>query len=77
MTSRNHNPAIATAGKITIAEVEELVPAGSIDPNDVHTPGIYVDRIVQGTRYDRIIERLTIAGETSKGSGLNEACDAF
>jgi len=72
MTSRNHNPAIATAGKITIAEVEELVPAGSIDPNDVHTPGIYVDRIVQGTRYDRIIERLTIAGETSKGSGLNE-----
>lgn len=47
MTSRNHNPAVATAGKITIAEVEELVPAGTLDPNDIHTPGIFVDRIVQ------------------------------
>jgi 3-oxoacid CoA-transferase len=59
-TARNHNPAIATAGRITIAEVEELVPAGSIDPEEVHPPGIYVNRVVQGERMG-LIERLTLA----------------
>ena len=68
-TSRNHNPAVATAGRITIAEVEELVPAGTLDPDDVHTPGIYVDRIFQGPS-EKFIERLTLAGESTAGAGL-------
>jgi len=59
-TARNFNPMIATAGRITVAEVEELVPVGSIDPDVVHTPGIYVKRIFQGTNYLKRIERRTI-----------------
>ncbi|KMS51701.1 CoA transferase subunit A [Sphingobium cupriresistens] len=55
-TARNFNPNMATAGKITIAEVEEIVPAGALDPDQVHTPGIYVDRIIQGPAYDKKIE---------------------
>lgn len=55
-TANNFNQAMATAGKITIAEVEELVPAGELDPNFVHTPGIYVDRIIQGESYEKPIE---------------------
>ena len=58
-TANNFNQAMATAGKITIAEVEELVPAGEIDPNQIHTPGIFVQRIFQGTDYEKRIERLT------------------
>jgi 3-oxoacid CoA-transferase len=58
-TSQNFNPVIATAGKITIAEVEELVPAGTLDPNQIHTPGIYVQRIFQGKDYLKPIEHLT------------------
>jgi 3-oxoacid CoA-transferase A subunit len=58
-TARNFNPVMATAGKITIAEVEELVPAGELDPNFIHTPGIYVQRIFQGTNYEKRIERVT------------------
>ncbi|MCL9968214.1 MAG: 3-oxoacid CoA-transferase [Aquirufa antheringensis] len=56
-TSRNFNPVIAPAGKITIAEVEELVPAGTLDPNEIHTPGIYVQRIFQGSNYVKPIEK--------------------
>jgi len=67
-TSRNHNPAIATAGKVCIAEVEEIVPAGTLDPDEVHTPGIYVQRVVQGERMG-LIERLTLAD--SKDSSFN------
>ncbi|HWZ21363.1 MAG TPA: CoA transferase subunit A [Cytophagaceae bacterium] len=59
-TSRNFNPMMATAGKITIAEVEELVPAGELDPNQIHTPGIFVARIFQGKNYEKRIENLTI-----------------
>lgn len=59
-TARNFNPAMATAGRITIAEVEELVPAGSISPEEVHTPGIYVQRIFQGTGYEKRIEQRTL-----------------
>jgi len=59
-TARNFNPMMATAGKITIAEVEELVPAGSLDPNQIHTPGIYIQRIFQGTDYEKRIEQLTV-----------------
>lgn len=59
-TSRNLNPLMAMAGKITIAEVEELVPAGELDPNEIHTPGIYVHRIFQGERYEKRIEQRTV-----------------
>jgi 3-oxoacid CoA-transferase subunit A len=58
-TARNFNPVMATAAKVTIAEVEYLVPAGSIAADEVHTPGIYVDRIVEGRGYERRIEKLT------------------
>ncbi|MBX3101919.1 MAG: CoA transferase subunit A [Bacteroidetes bacterium] len=59
-TSRNFNPMMAAAGKITIAEVEELVPAGQLDPNQIHTPGVYVQRIFQGTAYEKRIEQRTV-----------------
>ncbi|HEY7212393.1 MAG TPA: CoA transferase subunit A [Bryobacteraceae bacterium] len=59
-TARNFNPMMATAAKLTIAEVEELVEPGAIDPDHVATPGIYVHRIVQGARYQRHIERRTV-----------------
>ena len=58
-TARNFNPLMAMAGKITIAEVEELVQAGELDPNSVHTPGIYVHRIFQGINYEKRIEQKT------------------
>ena len=58
-TARNFNPMMAAAGKITIVEVEELVPAGSIDPNFIHTPSIYVDRIFEGSNYEKRIEKIT------------------
>jgi 3-oxoacid CoA-transferase A subunit len=59
-TARNFNPVVATAGKITIVEVEELVPVGSIDPDQVHLPGIYVQRIFQGKNYQKRIEKRTV-----------------
>ncbi|MBU6157779.1 MAG: CoA transferase subunit A [Bacteroidetes bacterium] len=59
-TARNFNPLMAMAGKITIAEVEELVEAGSLDPNQIHTPGIYVHRIFQGKDYQKRIEQRTV-----------------
>lgn len=59
-TARNFNPLMAMAGKITIAEVEELVSAGELDPNAIHTPGIYVHRIFQGINYEKRIEQLTV-----------------
>lgn len=59
-TARNFNPMMATAGKITIAEVEELVPAGELDPAQIHTPGIFVQRIFQGTNYEKRIEQRTV-----------------
>jgi 3-oxoacid CoA-transferase subunit A len=58
-TARNFNPMMAMAGKITIAEVEELVPAGTLDPDHIHTPGIYVHRIFQGEKYEKRIEQRT------------------
>jgi 3-oxoacid CoA-transferase A subunit len=59
-TARNFNPMMATAGKITIAEVEELVEPGQLDPNEIHTPGIFVNRIFQGAAYEKRIEQRTI-----------------
>jgi len=58
-TARNFNPMMATAGKITVAEVEELAPVGSLDPDNVHTPGVYIDYIFQGSNYERRIEQRT------------------
>lgn len=63
-TARNFNPLMAMAGKITVAEVEELVPPGSLDPNTIHTPGIFVQRIVQGDKYEKRIEQLTVRKKT-------------
>lgn len=60
-TARNFNPMMAAAGKITIAEVEEIVPVGELDPNHIHTPGIYVQRIFQGSNYEKRIEQRTIS----------------
>ena len=59
-TARNFNPPVAMAGKITVAEVEELVPLGELDPNFVHTPGIFVQRIFQGASYEKRIEQRTV-----------------
>ncbi|MBV8391336.1 MAG: CoA transferase subunit A [Mucilaginibacter sp.] len=59
-TARNFNPVMAMAGKVTIAEVEELVEAGEIDPDHVHTPGIYVHRIFKGENYEKRIEQRTV-----------------
>ncbi len=58
-TSKNFNPMMAMAGKITVAEVEELVPVGELDPNQIHTPGVFVQRIFQGSGYEKRIERVT------------------
>jgi 3-oxoacid CoA-transferase subunit A len=59
-TARNFNPLMAMAGKITVAEVEELVPSGTLDPNSIHTPGIFVQRIFQGKNYEKRIEQRTV-----------------
>jgi len=59
-TANNFNHPMAMAGKITVAEVEELVPAGELDPNYIHTPGIFVQRIFQGKAYEKRIERVTV-----------------
>jgi 3-oxoacid CoA-transferase subunit A len=60
-TARNFNPMMAMAGKITVAEVEELVPLGSLNPNEIHTPGIFVQRIFQGKSYEKRIEQRTVS----------------
>lgn len=63
-TARNFNPLMAMAGKITIAEVEVLVPPGELDPNEIHTPGIFVHRIFQGEKYEKRIEQRTVRKKT-------------
>jgi 3-oxoacid CoA-transferase subunit A len=64
-TARNFNPLMAMAGRITIAEVEQLVPAGELDPDHVHTPGIFVHRIFEGKNYEKRIEQRTVRKRTS------------
>jgi len=59
-TARNFNPMMAMAGKITVAEVEELVPAGALEPNEIHTPGIFVQRIFKGLKFEKRIEQRTV-----------------
>ncbi|MXV50245.1 3-oxoacid CoA-transferase subunit A [Pedobacter sp. HMF7647] len=66
-TARNFNPMMATAGKITIAEVEELVPAGTLDPNEIHTPGVFVQRIFIADKNEKRIEHRTIQTESHAG----------
>ncbi len=66
-TARNFNPLMAMAGKVTIAEVEELVEAGELDPNNIHTPGIYVHRIFKGDNYQKRIEQRTVTPNPLKG----------
>lgn len=61
-TAKNFNPPMAMAGRVTIAEVEELVPVGELDPNQIHTPGIFVQRIFQGEGYEKRIEQRTVQG---------------
>jgi len=63
-TARNFNPMMAMAGKITIAEVEELVEPGELDPNTIHTPGIFVQRIFKGTAYEKRIEQRTVRSKS-------------
>src|SRR5213080_4336553 len=60
-TARNFNPLAAMAGKITIAEVEEIVEVGQLDPNEIHTPGVYVQRVLLGTNYEKRIEKRTVS----------------
>jgi 3-oxoacid CoA-transferase len=77
-TSRNFNPVVATCGKVCIAEVEELVEEGSLDPDQIHTPGIYVDRIFQGARYEKRIEfRTTAQGNAALGKKDSPVRDAM
>jgi 3-oxoacid CoA-transferase subunit A len=59
-TARNFNPMMATAGKITIAEVEEIVPLGALDPESIHTPGVYVQRIIKAPSLEKRIENRTV-----------------
>jgi len=73
-TARNFNPMIATCGKVCVAEVEELVEVGTLEPDQIHVPGIYVDRIIQGASYEKRIEFRTIAGaNTGKESPIRSA----
>jgi 3-oxoacid CoA-transferase subunit A len=65
-TARNFNPVMATAAKITVVEVEEIVAAGELDADNIHTPGIYVDRIIKGAFYEKRIEKLTTRPRTQK-----------
>ncbi len=58
-TARNFNPMMATAGKATVVEVEEIVEIGALDKDNIHTPGIYVDRLIKGAKFEKRIERVT------------------
>ncbi len=66
-TARNFNPIMATAGKATVAEVEALVDIGGLDPDHIHTPGIYVDRIFKGAVYEKRIEQETTRPRVAAG----------
>ena len=59
-TARNFNPVMATAGKITVVEVEKILKVGELNPDQIHTPGIYINRIIKGDKYSRAIENLTV-----------------
>lgn len=69
-TARNFNPNMATAARLTVAEVEELVEPGTLDPDGIHTPGIFVQRIIQGARYSKLIEKLTVRKREEQANAL-------
>jgi 3-oxoacid CoA-transferase subunit A len=69
-TARNFNPNMATAARVTVAEVEELVEVGSLDADNIHTPGIFVQRIIQGARYTKLIEKLTLRKREGKPNAV-------
>jgi 3-oxoacid CoA-transferase subunit A len=69
-TARNFNPNMATAARFTVAEVEELVPIGSLDPDGIHTPGIFVQRIIQGAGYTKLIEKRTVRKREEKSNAV-------
>jgi 3-oxoacid CoA-transferase subunit A len=69
-TARNFNPNMATAARVTVAEVEELVEIGSLDPDCIHTPGIFVQRIIQGARYTKLIEKRTVRRRQEKSNAV-------
>ncbi len=69
-TARNFNPNMATAGRVTIAEVEELVEPGMLDPDAIHTPGIFVQRIIQGKNYTKLIEKRTVRKREGKANAM-------
>jgi len=71
-TARNFNPMMATAGKVTLAEVEHLAPVGTLDKDNIHTPGIFVDRIFQGALFEKRIERVTTRPRETAGAGAGE-----
>jgi 3-oxoacid CoA-transferase subunit A len=71
-TARNFNPMMATAGKVTVAEVEALVPIGALDPDQIATPGIFIDRILQGPLFEKRIERVTTRPRETVGAGAGE-----
>ena len=71
-TARNFNPNMATAAKVTLVEVEEMVPEGGFDPDQIHTPGIYVDRIIVGATYDKHIEQRTVRERSPASSAAGE-----
>jgi 3-oxoacid CoA-transferase subunit A len=72
LTARNFNPMMATSGKVTVAEVEALVETGSLDKDNIHTPGIYVDRLFQGAHFEKRIEQLTTRPRETAASGAGE-----
>jgi 3-oxoacid CoA-transferase subunit A len=69
-TARNFNPNMATAGRITVAEVEQLVEIGTLDPDQIHTPGIFVNRIIQGAPYQKLIEKRTVRKIAEKANAV-------
>jgi 3-oxoacid CoA-transferase subunit A len=71
-TARNFNPMMATAGKVTVAEIEELVPVGAMDKDNIHTPGIFVDRLFKGAVFEKRIERVTTRPRETAGAGAGE-----
>jgi 3-oxoacid CoA-transferase subunit A len=71
-TARNFNPMMATAGRVTVAEVEHIVEVGSLDKDNIHTPGIYVDRILKGPVFEKRIEQLTTRPKEAVGAGAGE-----
>merc|ERR1719502_1673807 len=71
-TSRNFNPECAKAGKICIAEVEEIVPVGELHPDEIHLPGIFVQRLIKGDNYEKRVEKLTLSG-VSSSQKINES----